>query len=46
MKMTSSEIKAITGIIKKKFPNLTVEQVIDIATEILDELYKVANKQT
>jgi 20S proteasome alpha/beta subunit len=38
MKLTGSNINMIVKILKKRFPNLTAEEVVNIATEILENI--------
>ena len=38
MKLYASNLKTIASILKKRFPNLTVEETIDLAIEINEAL--------
>jgi len=38
MLLTSENYKSISAILKKRFPNLTVDETVDIAGQILDSI--------
>jgi hypothetical protein len=39
--MTREQLQAVTRILKARFPNLTVEEVIDIAAAIIEAVESV-----
>jgi len=39
--MTRDEVKAVAAVIKKRFTNLSVEETIDLASEILEALDRI-----
>lgn len=42
--MNREQVKAVTAIVKKKFPNLTTEETVDFVTEIVDTVVNLQFK--
>lgn len=38
MKTASQRLKAVAMVLKERFPNLTVEETLDLAAKVLDAL--------